>query len=121
MTQDRAELWLLRMQENIQDALEFAEGLTLDRYKNDRRTRHAISLNLFLIGETAAKIITQRPEIVELSPSIPWQQLRGLRNVIAHDYFALDLDQLWDTITIELPRLGTLLAELLLALRQPNE
>lgn len=38
-------------------------------------------------------------------PQIPWRNMRGMRNRIAHGYFDIDLDVVWDTVTIALPEL----------------
>lgn len=39
-------------------------------------------------------------------PGIPWDQIRGMRNAVAHAYFKLDLPTVWDTIEHDLPALG---------------
>ena len=48
----------------------------------------------------------------EAHPSIPWRNMRGMRNRIAHGYFELDLDVVWDTVDTALPQLLAQLREL---------
>ena len=47
----------------------------------------------------------QCPEFVELHPEIPWRNMRGMRNRIAHGYFDINLDMVWDTAQSALPDL----------------
>ena len=51
--------------------------------------------NLYVIGEAVKKLPR---ELREENPDIPWSEIAGMRDVIAHAYFALDLDILWQGI-----------------------
>ena len=55
----------------------------------DRRTSDAVLFNLVVIGEAAAQI---GDETRSRAPEIPWTKIVGLRNLIAHEYFRIDLD-----------------------------
>lgn len=55
-----------------------------------------------MIGEAANRIST---ELKTRYPAIPWQVIYGFRNYIAHEYFALDLDIVWQTVTKDIPEL----------------
>jgi uncharacterized protein with HEPN domain len=44
---------------------------------------------------------------------IPWKGITGMRNVLVHQYFGLDLDEIWDTVTTDLPVLKVKIQELL--------
>jgi uncharacterized protein with HEPN domain len=46
-------------------------------------------------------------------PDIPWKGIIGMRNVLVHQYFGLDLDEIWDTVTDDLPLLNVKIQELL--------
>jgi uncharacterized protein with HEPN domain len=51
--------------------------------------------HLQIIGESASKL----PEGVRnLAPDIPWHKIIGMRNILVHDYFAIDLDAVWNTV-----------------------
>ena len=63
------------------------------------------SESLIIIGEAATKLMDQHPEFVELHPEIPWRNMRGMRNRIAHGYFDINLDVVWDTVQSALPDL----------------
>ncbi len=46
-------------------------------------------------------------------PDIPWKGIIGMRNVLVHQYFGLDLDEIWDTVSTDLPVLKVRIQELL--------
>lgn len=59
--------------------------------------------DLFVIGEAANFLA---PGIQDRHPQIPWNKIRGLRNVIVHEYFRVDADAIWGTISTGLPELA---------------
>jgi uncharacterized protein with HEPN domain len=90
--------------QDILDATDKIERYTaqreLDDLLSDSMLADAVVFNLLVIGEAAGKI---PQDIRNAYPAIPWQQIVGLRNVIAHEYFGLDLDIIWDVVVSELP------------------
>jgi uncharacterized protein with HEPN domain len=70
--------------------------------------------HLQVIGE-AARATT--PEFREQNPEIPWKDIIGMRHVIVHDYFGIDLDIVWRAVTDNLPNLKRQIATIL---NQPN-
>lgn len=78
------------------------------RLRND-----AIVRNLEILGE-AAKAVPA--DVRALEPQIAWRRVSGLRDVLAHAYFAIDRDIVWNVVSTEvpalLPRLSRLLSEL---------
>jgi uncharacterized protein with HEPN domain len=63
-----------------------------------------------IIGEAAARI---GKETKERSPQIPWAQIVAMRNRLVHLYFDIDLDQVWNAVTEDLPALATQLQKML--------
>ena len=63
-----------------------------------------------VIGEVASQLL---PEVELLSPEIPWVDIRGIRNLIIHEYFRVNLNIIWETIQTDLPPLVHQLEELL--------
>jgi uncharacterized protein with HEPN domain len=97
--------YLDHMRQAAIDACSFAEGLDKSDFLADKRTQQAIILNLVIIGEAATKIMDGYAEFVESHPALPWRSMRGMRNRIAHGYFEIDLDIVWDTVQTALPAL----------------
>ena len=90
--------WRQRI-EDIVEALErirtYTEGTTFDSFASDQRTVDAVIRNIILIGEAARHV----PDNVQgRYPHIPWADMRAMRNLVAHQYFAVDLAIVWDTI-----------------------
>lgn len=83
-------------------ALAYTHGLTLDQFLDGDLTRDAVVLNLQIIGEAAGHV----PDDVRAShPEVEWRRIIGLRNVIAHGYFALNQETIWDIVENHLPAL----------------
>jgi uncharacterized protein with HEPN domain len=58
--------------------------------------------NLEILGEAAKKV---PDELKHQYPSVDWRGIAGFRDVLAHAYFALDEDTLWDIIKRKVPEL----------------
>ena len=104
--------WRFRIQD-IRDAaariVSYTTDLTWDEFSADSMLQEAVSYNLIIIGEAAAAL----PEdIVSRRPDIPWHLMRGMRNVLAHRYFATETEAIWETATEDIPPLIEALGEL---------
>lgn len=87
--------------------------MTADAFAADERTIDAIVWNLEILGEAATRL---SQEDQNLCPQLPWHEMRGLRNKVTHEYFGIDPDIIWQTITGDLPPLVQPLRQLLAAL-----
>jgi uncharacterized protein with HEPN domain len=63
-----------------------------------------------IVGEAAARI---GKETKERNPQIPWAQIVAMRNRLVHLYFDIDLDQVWNAVTEDLPALVMQLQQML--------
>ena len=93
------------MRDAASQALAYIEGLAKEDFLADRRTQQAVTLNLIVLGEAATKLMDRHAELIADYPQIEWQAMRGMRNRIAHGYYEIDLDVVWDTVTLGLPEL----------------
>jgi len=74
--------------------------------------------NLQIIGEAARGL----PEAVRtLAPDIPWTKIIGMRNVLVHGYFEIDVDAVWDAATRDVPALKPAVERLLRALEEQEQ
>ena len=62
-------------------------------------------MSLIIIGEAATKVMDGYAEFIQAHPEVPWRSMRGLCNRIAHGYFDINLDVVWDTVQTALPEL----------------
>lgn len=70
----------------------------------------AVLYNLIVIGEAAINIPS---DVKERLPELPWRLMGDMRNLIAHQYFQIDREIVWDTIQNNLPQLIEPLQKLL--------
>ena len=87
------------------DACSFVEGLSKEDFLADRRTQQAVVMSLIVIGEAATKVMDGYAEFANQHRQVPWRSMRGMRNRIAHGYFDINLDVVWDTVQTALPEL----------------
>lgn len=109
--------YLDHMLEALRLARNYVEGFSKENFLADKKTQQAVILNIMVIGEAAIQILDDYPEFTARYPDIPWKQMRGMRNRMAHGYFDLNLDVVWDTVRQALPKLE----HQILAIRQGSE
>lgn len=105
MSHNRLLDYLDHMQRAALDACGFVEGMTKQDFLEDKRTQQAAIMNLIIIGEAATKVMDSYPEFAQTHSQVPWRSMRGMRNRIAHGYFEINLDVVWDTVNKALPEL----------------
>lgn len=105
MNKQRHEDYLNHMIQAIDDALSYIDGLELAEFLEDKRTQQACIMNVLIIGEAATKLMNEYPNFVTQHPQIEWRSMRGMRNRIAHGYFDINLEVVWETLQTALPDL----------------
>jgi len=88
-------------------------GMTAASFREDRKTVDAVLRNLEVLGEAAKGVAS---EVRERAPAVPWRAVAGMRDVLIHDDFGVDLDVVTDVAFSRLPSLREQLASLLAAL-----
>src|SRR5215210_2552453 len=99
----------------LDDILEAAEkirnytlGLSLETFSDDSKTVDAVVRNLEVIGEAVKRI----PAEVQLKyQKVDWKRIAGLRDILIHDYFGIDLEIIWDILQNKLPTLEEQIAQ----------
>jgi uncharacterized protein with HEPN domain len=90
--------------------MEYTRNLDFENFKSDTKAVDAVVRNFEIIGEAAAHM---PEEIVAGHPEIPWQDMRDMRNVLAHEYFGINEKIVWNTIQDDLSLVLSKLKELL--------
>ena len=88
----------------------YTEGYDRDKFIRDEKTGDAVIRNLEIIGE-AARNIPQ--EVKNISHQIPWKKIIGFRNIVIHEYYFVDLQNVWFIIEKQLPQLKVEIQKLL--------
>jgi uncharacterized protein with HEPN domain len=104
MSVNRAADYLAHIQKSASDARSFVEGMSFADFQADKRTQQAVILSLVIIGEAAGKLLEHHAAFLTGHPGVPWASMKGMRNRLAHGYFDIDLQIVWDTVQAALPQ-----------------
>ena len=105
MSVPAAEELLRHLRDAAVQAVTYVEGLAKEDFLADKRTQQAVILNIIILGEAATKLMDNYPATVAAMPDIEWRAMRGMRNRIAHGYYDINLDVVWETVSAALPDL----------------
>ena len=99
MSRDEA-LYFEDIQESCKKVLRFTKGMTYKDFINDDLHFDAVLRNLEIIGE-AVKNISE--ETRQKYPGIKWRKIAGFRDIVAHQYFGVNEETVWDIVKNEIP------------------
>jgi len=89
---------------------QYMAGKTKEEFLADSLTQDAVTRQLEIIGEATKKISM---ELRNANSDIPWSDMAGMRDVIIHEYFDVDFDIVYDTVTQRVPELQVKVEQLL--------
>lgn len=95
-------LYIDDMVEACEKIIRYINDYDMNAFISDEKTFDATLRNLEIIGE-AAKHLPE--EVCLMLPEIPWKNICGLRDIIAHAYFGIDNEIVWDIVTNKIPDL----------------
>jgi uncharacterized protein with HEPN domain len=88
----------------------FVNGMTKNEFIRDLKTIYATRKAIEIIGEAAKKIPIS---IRDKYQDIPWREIAGMRDVLVHDYFNVDLNVLWKTVQEDIPELKSMFVKII--------
>ncbi|MBU4444484.1 DUF86 domain-containing protein [bacterium] len=94
----------------IKDIEIFLRGTDYKKYESDKMTQSACIHQLQIIGEAANHF---SDEFIYEHKEIEWAEIIGLRNLLIHEYFGIDIRIVWQVIQNDLPRLKTNIQKIL--------
>ena len=95
--------------DDIAEAITTIQAHAADRRSTERIRRDALLYNLLILGE-AVKALGD--ETKARRPEVPWRQIGGLRDVLAHEYYRIDLTEIESILKRDLPGLETAITTL---------
>ncbi|NTE87046.1 DUF86 domain-containing protein [Agrobacterium rubi] len=110
MSSDRLTLYLDEIDLAASRVQSFIQGMDEATFCSDERTQMAVMMGLAIIGEAVAKIDKHSPEFLREHTDVPWVKIKGMRNLIVHDYFRTELPVVWKTVTESIPDLQARMA-----------
>jgi uncharacterized protein with HEPN domain len=91
--------------EAVDRIIEYTSGFdSADDFNNDYRNFDATMMNFVVIGEMVDKI---SDDFKKSHDNIEWIKIKGFRNIVAHDYFGIDAEEVWQIIKSKIPNLKT--------------
>jgi len=92
-------LYLQDIWEGILAIEEYTQNLAEDEFYSNRQVQDAIIRRLEIIGEAVKNI---DDDFRNKYPQIPWKKIAGMRDIIAHEYFGVKLERVWDVVRKDL-------------------
>lgn len=87
----------------------FTQGKTRKDLDKDRLLQSGLLHQLYVIGEAANRISA---DLKDRHANVPWKVIYGFRNHIAHEYFSLDLNIVWQTVFADVPQMEVLIRKI---------
>jgi uncharacterized protein with HEPN domain len=91
--------YLVDILDAISLALKYAAGKGYDDFIADTELQDAVIRRLEIIGEAVRRI---SEAFKQNHPAIPWQKIVNMRNLMIHEYNDIDLDFVWQTLSVDL-------------------
>jgi uncharacterized protein with HEPN domain len=88
----------------------YLTGQTAESFATDVMCQDAVLYRLAVIGEAAGRVSKASRDA---QPAIPWMKVIGMRNILVHDYFGVDVDITWRTATTHVPELAEVVQRML--------
>ena len=81
---------------------EYIQNLAEDEFYSNHQVQDAIIRRLEIIGEAVKNV---DDDFRNKYPQIPWKKVAGMRDIIAHEYFGVKLERVWDVVRKDLPHI----------------
>jgi uncharacterized protein with HEPN domain len=95
-------LYIDDIEESIEKIKEYTKGITLEEFLGNTQIQDAVLRRLEIIGEAVRNLPS---DFREEHSEIPWNMIAGMRNVVAHEYFGINVKRVWKTIEKDIPEL----------------
>ena len=78
----------------------FTKNYTLRQFSSDDKTFDAVVRNLEIIGEAVKNVPSS---FRSKHPEVEWKKIAGLRDILVHEYFGVDVEIIWDIVQHKIP------------------
>lgn len=100
---DKIKQNLLDIEEASEKIIQFTHNISgADKFYDEAMIFDAVMMNIIVIGEAVSRM---PDDFIEEFDFIDWPKIKGLRNIIAHCYFGIDAEEIWQIVQTEIPAL----------------
>ncbi|MEN6351033.1 MAG: DUF86 domain-containing protein [Syntrophomonas sp.] len=107
-------LYISDILESIEKIQRYTKNLTFEEFMKSPMVIDAVARNFEIIGEASSHV---HENIQDQYPQLPWFKMKAMRNIVAHEYFRIDLSIMWETAQVDLPELLSPIQKILSELR----
>ena len=104
------EVYLKDILNSANKILKYSDGLSYEEFNENEMIQDAIIRNLEIIGEAVKNI---PGDIRDEYPDLEWKKIAGLRDILIHDYFGVDLEIVWNVVKDKIPQLKRVVENIL--------
>ncbi len=100
--------------DSIEKIEKFVQGMTYYEFEQDDKTLYAVIHAIGILGEASKKI---PKEIRDNYKNFPWREIAGMKDKLIHDYFGVNIEVVWKTATIDVPKLKSPIKQIITELQ----
>ncbi len=102
---------ILDIQEAIEKILSFTNNISNhEEFYQNQMVFDAVLMNFIVIGEAVSRLAD---DFISKNNHIDWGKIKGLRNIIAHDYFGIDVEEIWQIVENTIPEFNNQINKIL--------
>lgn len=102
-------IYLSHIMDAIKDIESFTKKIDKKGFQESKLIQSAVIRQIEIIGEATKNL---SPAIRNKHKGIPWKDIAGMRDMLIHEYFGVDLEAVWRTVTEDIPVLKKQLAKI---------
>ena len=106
----RDDFYIKSISDEIHRIEKFVKGETLKTFMKNEEKQYAVYKACENIGEAVKHIST---ELKSSHPDVPWKEIAGLRDILSHEYFGVDIFEVWEIVSKNIPELKPHVKDLL--------
>lgn len=103
-------VYIQHILESIELIEQYVAENTKDSFISQPQLQDAVLRRLEIIGEATKNVSA---DVKEQHPDVPWRLMAGMRDILIHHYFGVDIDLVWNTVKKDLPQVKQLLEAIL--------
>ena len=102
--------------DSVNKGITFIKEMTYEDFSKDEKTQFALIRVIEIVGEASKKIPA---DVKDQSQEIPWREISGMRDLLIHDYFGVNIQVVWETAKNDLPELKEKIQKLIQDYNKP--